>query len=589
MKKSRIFALILVLSMVLSLVSCSGGSAPPAAQSTAAEDSPSDSSASTAASSSSPDDQTVTAEKNGDIMILYTSDVHCGVDQGFGYAGLQQVRNALEAQGYTTLLVDDGDAVQGEPIGTMSKGESIISLMNDLHYDVAIPGNHEFDYGMDTFFALTEQAQFPYISCNFNKEGEFLFDPYIIKEAAGKKIAFVGVTTPQTLTTSTPTCFQDASGTFIYGFLQDKTGEKLYSAVQKAVDDARAEGADYVYVMGHLGNAETARPWTYDDVLSHTTGIDVLLDGHSHDTEQVTMKNRDGEEVVRTACGTQLDNIGYSRISGEDGSIETGLFSWPNKESVPSLLGVDNEIGARVRSELEKLNEKLSEVVASTSVELTVNDPVEVDSAGSPIRTIRFAETNLGDLCADAYRQQSGADIAFVNGGCIRVSIDKGDITLGDILNVHPFGNSLCVIEVTGQQVLDALEWGARSIPDECGGFLQVSGLSYDIDPSVPSPCKQDENTLFAGIEDAPRRVRNVQVNGEDIDPEKTYTLASHDYMLLSHGDGFTMFDGAPLLQDRFKLDSQVLIDFITEELGGVIGEEYSDPYGQGRINVKQS
>ena len=520
-------------------------------------------------------------------MILYTSDVHCGVGQGFGYAGVQQIRDYLESEGYTTLLVDDGDAVQGEPIGTMTKGESVIDLMTELHYDVAIPGNHEFDYGMDPFFALTERAEFPYVSCNFDKEGTLLFDPYVIKEAAGKKIAFVGVTTPQTLTSSTPSYFQDESGAYIYGFLQDKTGEKLYSAVQSAVDAARSEGADYVYVLGHLGNEEAVRPWTYADVLEHTTGIDVLLDGHSHDTDQVTVKNKDGIEVVRSACGTKLSNVGYSHISAEDGSIETGLYSWPNKDSVPALLGVENEVGAKVREELEELDEKLNEVVATSTAELTINDPVEVDSAGSPVRMVRRAETNLGDLCADACRQQSGADIAFENAGGIRESISKGDITKGDLLRVHPFGNSLCVIEVTGQQVLDALEWGARSIPDENGGFLQVSGLSYVIDPNVPTPCIEDENTMFVGIGDGERRVSDVKVNGEDIDPEKTYTLAGNDYMLLDHGDGFTMFDGCTLLRDRFKLDNQVLIDYLTEELHGAIGEEYADPYGQGRITVK--
>ena len=176
-------------------------------------------------------------EKN--LVILYTSDVHCGIDVGWGYAGLYAVKENLSANNYV-LLVDDGDSIQGEPIGTMSTGEAIIDVMNNVGYDIAIPGNHEFDYGMDRFLALAEKASFPYISCNFNKEGNLIFQPYIIKEFDGVKIAFVGVTTPMTLRSSTPRYFMNDAGEYIYGFLQDDNGEALYAAVQKSVDDARA-------------------------------------------------------------------------------------------------------------------------------------------------------------------------------------------------------------------------------------------------------------------------------------------------------------------------------------------------------------
>ena len=524
-------------------------------------------------------------EKNGDVYILYTSDVHCGIDQGFGYAGLQQVRDTLEAQGYTTLLVDNGDSIQGEAIGTLTEGEAIVDLMNQMHYDVAIPGNHEFDYGMEQFLKLTERAEFPYISCNFNKDGELIFAPYVIKEAAGIKIAFVGITTPKTFTTSTPAYFQDEEGNFIYSFMQDETGEALYAGVQKAVDDARAEGADYVYVLAHLGLEAECAPWTYADVISHTNGIDVLLDGHSHDTEQVVMKNKDGEDVVRSACGTKLACIGYSHISAEEGIVDTNIWSWPNKISAPELLAIQNDMQDAVQSAKGALDEKMQEVVATSDVELTISDPVEVDSSGNPIRMVRRAETNLGDLCADAVRNQSGAEIGFCNGGGIRKNLPKGEITFEDILSVHPFGNMLCELKVTGQQILDALEWGARALPEENGCFLQTSGLTYEIDASIPSGCRADDNGVCIGME-GERRVKNVLVGEEPLDPEKTYTIAGMDYLLLGHGDGMTAFDGAEVLQDAVKLDNQVLIDYITENLGGNIGEEYADPYGQGRITI---
>ena len=530
------------------------------------------------------DDEAAAVERSADIVILFTSDVHCGIDQGFGYAGLSEIYDHLVAQGNKVILVDDGDNIQGEPIGTMTKGEALVDLMNKVGYSVAIPGNHEFDYGMEQFLSLAKQAKFSYVSCNFNHEGELVFDPYVIRELDGMKVAFVGVTTPKTLTSSTPRYFQDENGEFVYGFFQDETGEGVYNAVQSAVDDARAEGADYVVVLGHMGNEEECHPWTYSDVISNVSGIDVFLDGHSHDTDQVVMKDKDGKEVIRAACGTKLSCIGWGRIDTE-GKITTGLYTWNNNESAPALLGIANKTSALVDKATSALEKKLKEVVASSEVLLTINDPEEVDANGKPIRMVRRAETNLGDLCADAYRIQSGADIAFVNGGGIRVSINAGKITLNDILKVHPFGNAMCVIEVTGQQILDALEWGARAVPGENGGFLQVSGLSYEIHSYIESPCKSDENSMFAGIE-GERRVQNVLVDGKPIDPEATYTLASHDYMLLNNGDGYTMFDGAPLLQDRVKLDNQVLIDYITETLEGVIGEEYEDLTGEGRIVI---
>ena len=517
-----------------------------------------------------------------DLVILYTSDVHCCVDQGFGYVGLKAVRDSLEAAGNYTLLVDDGDSIQGEPLGTMTSGEADIDLMNAVGYDIAIPGNHEFDYGMDRFLELAEKAEFPYISCNFNKEGELVFDPYIIKEFDGVKIGFVGVTTPKTLTSSTPKYFQDENGNFIYGFLQDETGEGVYNAVQKAVDDARAEGAQYIVVMAHLGNEAECSPWTYAEVIENTNGIDFFLDGHSHDTDQLVVKNKDGEDVIRSACGTKMGGIGWAKIT-VDGELSAGLYSWNNDVSAPELLGIKNEISDVLDAETAELDEALQTVVAKSAVELTITDPEAVDGEGKPIRIVRRAETNLGDLCADAYLDQSGADIAFVNGGGIRISLPKGDITLNDILKVHPFGNSMCVIEVTGQQILDALEWGAHAMPGENGGFLQVAGLTYEIHTYIDSTCTQDENSMFTGVT-GEYRVKNVMVGGEPLDLEKTYTLASHNYMLKNNGDGYTMFAGANILQDEVKLDNQVLKDYITGTLGGVIGEEYADPYGQGRI-----
>ena len=518
------------------------------------------------------------------LVVLYTSDVHCGVDQNWGYASVYALKQYYAEKGYV-LLVDDGDAIQGEPIGTMTRGEAINEIMNAVGYDIAIPGNHEFDYGMDQFLSLKEKSEFPYISCNFNKEGELVLPAYIIKEFDGVKFAFVGVTTPQTLRSSTPTYFKNDKGEFIYGFMEDETGEKLYSAVQKAVDDARGEGANYVILIAHLGNEAEVSPWMYSEVIENTTGIDVVLDGHSHDTEQVTVRNKDGQDVIRSAVGTKLNEIGVLTFT-PDGKITAAPIICDAKPGVPVLFGFDNAGSDAVDEATEELQRKLKEVVAKTSVDLVTHDPETLGSDGKAVRIIRQAETNLGDLVADAYRNQGGGtDIAFINGGGIRAPLPAGDLTLNDILVVHPFGNALTVIEVTGQQVLDALEWSVHSLPGEFGGFDQVSGITFEVDAEIPSPAVQDEHSMFDHIADTmERRVHNVMVGGEPLDPAKTYTLASVDYQLLNNGDGYTMFDGCKVLQESVKLDNQVLIDYITETLGGVVGEEYANPYGQGRI-----
>ena len=518
------------------------------------------------------------------LVVLYTSDVHCGVDQNWGYASVYALKQYYAKDSYV-LLVDDGDAIQGEPIGTMTGGEAIIDIMNAVGYDMAVPGNHEFDYGVDHFLNLSKKANFPYISCNFNKEGELVLPSYIIKEYDGVKFAFVGVITPMTLRTSTPTYFKNDKGEFIYGFLEDETGEKLYTAVQKAVDDVRAEGADYVILIAHLGNGEECIPWMYNQVIENTTGIDVVLDGHSHDTEQVTVKNKDGRDVIRSAVGTKLNEIGVLTFTS-DGKITAVPIICNAKPGVPELFGFDNAGSDAVDEATEELNRKLKEVVAKTAVDLAFYDPTAKDENGKPVRIIRNTETNLGDLVADGYRDQGGGtDIAFINAGGIRVPLPAGDLTLNDILIVHPFGNALSVIEATGQQVLDALEWSVHSLPGEFGGFAQVSGITFEVDPTIPSPAIADEHTMFDHIDDTmERRVRNVLVGGEPLDPAKIYTLASTDYVLLNNGDGYTMFDGCKVLQKSVKLDNQVLIDYITQTLGGVVGEAYENPYGQGRI-----
>ncbi|NLN55225.1 MAG: bifunctional metallophosphatase/5'-nucleotidase [Clostridiales bacterium] len=509
-----------------------------------------------------------------DIIILFTSDVHSAVDSGWTYSGIDVIRRELIKKGNKVVLVDNGDSVQGEVLATMTDGEAIIKLMNAVGYDIAIMGNHEFDYGMDKFFELVEMADFPYISCNFNRQGEPVFESYVIKEIGGVKLAFVGITTPWTLKSSTPKYFMDDRGNYIYGFMQGDDGKSLYSAVQKAVDDARAEGADYVIAMAHLGNEAELSPYTYADILSNTTGIDALVDGHSHDTDRVEMKNKAGETVYRIACGTKLEAVGYVRITPE-GEIATGLYRWQNSENAVLVLGLESYLNKAIADAKNELSKALSQVVAKSNVDLLINDP------GTGVRLVRNQETAIGNLCADAFRYVSGADIAFANGGGVRNDILKGDITKEDILKVHPFGNMLCVCEATGQEILDALEFSASAWPSETGGWICPSGISYEIHTYIPSGVVRDENGMFVKV-DGEYRVKNVLVGGQSLDLNKTYTLAAHNYMLQNMGDGYTMFTDNVYTQDCVMIDNQVLITYITEGLKGVIGEEYAEP--QGRI-----
>ena len=505
----------------------------------------------------------ISAAPADEIVILHTNDVHCSYEAYDKVAAL-----AKDAD----LLVDAGDAIQGGVIGTLSKGEYIVDIMNEIGYDAAVPGNHEFDYDMDQFLKLAkEKAEYPYLSANFvDKTGKPVFDAYKLFEVDGKKVAFVGLTTPETFTKSTPTYFQDGSGNYIYGFCEGGNGQELYAAAQKAIDAAEAAGADYVIGLGHLGIDGESSPWTSKEVIANTTGFDAFIDGHSHSTFAETVKDKAGNDVAFAQTGTKLANVGKITIKA-DGTITCENIDLAN-------VTADADTTAYIAGVTEKFDALQNTVVAKTEVELTIN-------GADGKRAVRSAETNLGDLCADAYRVMLGADVAFVNGGGVRANLAAGDITYGDIVNVHPFGNEACLVKVTGQQIKDALELGASAYPGESGGFLQVSGLTYTIDSTIPSSVVRDEKNMFVKVDGA-YRVSDIQVGGQPLDVNKTYTLASHNYMLKSQGDGYAMFgtDNVEIIKDCVMIDNQVLINYIVEELNGTVGQEYAAP--AGRITI---
>ena len=516
---------------------------------------------------------------DGKIVILHTNDVHCGIDR-VEKDGVVTAVAAVKAETEAAygkdnvILVDCGDSIQGQAIGTLTHGSALVELMNRLGYAVAVPGNHEFDWGVENFSERVNEAEYTYLCCNLTDlEGNPLYDAYKVVELNGVKVGFVGIDTPETFFKSTPTFFQDAAGKYIYTFSEGNEGQDLYRAVQKAVDAAKAEGAVYVVALAHLGIEGSTAEWTSSAVIANTTGIDVMLDGHSHEAYTREVANKNGGTVILQQTGTKLANIGRIVIDAKTGEIEAGLIP------AADCRAEDEEITAAVAATEEEFKAILNKVVATSEVLLNVNDP----ETGK--RVIRKTETNLGNLVADAYMTVLGGDVSFVNGGGIRADIAAGDVTYQEIINVHPYGNSGCLAEVTGQQILDALELGVANYPEDSGGFPHVAGMTFTVDASIPSAVVKNDKGEFVEVAGA-RRVSDVMIGGEPIDAEKTYKLACHDYYLKNGGDGFTMFLGSKLLQDGGILDNEILINYIVNTLGGIItAEQYGEP--AGRITIR--
>ena len=520
-------------------------------------------------------------EAQKDIVVLYTNDVHCAIDSNIGYAGLAKYKAEMEKDNFV-VLVDAGDAIQGDTIGTVSKGEYLVDIMNEVGYDFCVLGNHEFDYGTDVLASLLKKADAQYLNATIEYTGNgnnLLKDtvPYVIERFGFLDVAFIGVSTPESITKSTPRYFME-DGQFVYDFA---AGEDLYAAVQGYVDEVREKGADVVVVISHLGVEEGSEPNRATDLIANTTGIDALIDGHSHTTEpSMLVADKSGRKVLYTQTGTKLNNIGKLTIS-KDGSVKAELVAEVEKDEAVTAFIED------IKAQYESL---VNTVVAHTEVELSITDE-------NGVRAVRNRETAIGDLCADAYRAVADTDIAFVNGGGIRATIKKGDITTANMISVHPYGNALCSCYATGAEILDALEHSvvntaATAASDgkavgESGGFLQVSGIKFTIDTSIPSSVKKDDKGLFVAVE-GERRVKDVFVeeNGEwvPIDPEKTYTVACHNYLLQDMGDGYTMFTDNVYILDKVLIDNQVIINYICDFLGGNVGTEYAEP--QGRITV---
>ena len=614
----KLLSLILALAMCVSLMGC--GAAQQAETTVPAE--------TTTA--------TEAAAATEDVVILYTNDVHTYIDGALSYDVIAGLKAELEEQYGNVLLVDAGDAIQGTAYGSMDKGETIVKLMNAAGYDLATLGNHEFDYGMEGTMNAIEWAEFPYVSCNFYHEengvkGESVLPAYQLFDIGGRKIAFVGITTPESFTKSTPAYFQDEAGNYIYGISGGEDGAALYADVQAAIDAAHAAGADMVIALGHLGDDPASQPWTSEEVITNVSGLIAFIDGHSHST----VVGKDVNGTLLTQTGEYFNAIGMMLIDGRTGEITTDLIGYEeiletvkdengevvlneDGEEETEVVGYafassfelgttwcsDAEVAAIQAAWIEEINTQLGQNIGSAAV---VFDNYDTDGS----RLVRSQETNTGDFAADALYylfDNMGLDVdaAIMNGGGVRNKAVTGALSYLTAKSIHTFGNVACLQTVTGQQLLDALEWGARSAGtgEECGGFLQVSGITYKIDTEWPASVQMDDKGVWIGGPTGGYRVHDVQVYNketgayEPLDLTATYNLAGYNYTLRDLGDGFNMFDGAVNVLDYVMEDYMVLSNYIQGFDGGAVDAtnsplaakfpgmllDYSTVNGSGRI-----
>lgn len=505
----------------------------------------------------------VFAKDSETIVILYENDVHCAVE---GYSKLAAMKNELKSEYEYVGVVSSGDFVQGGTLGAVSKGEYIVELMNLVGYDAIAPGNHEFDYTISRLTELYELSETKYISCNFAKIGEekTYFEPYTIVSYGDVDIAYIGIITPETITSARPSQFRNENGEIIYTFNESR----LYELVQESIDEATEEGADYVIALSHIGYDESGELNDVTDVIENTDGLDVVLDAHSHSViEEKIVKDKSGDDVLLSSTGTGFENIGKLTIA--NGEFDTELVK------TETYTKTDADVDAYIAEINESYAELGNRKIGESKVELITHNE-------EGTRLVRTAETNLGNLCSDALFFVTNADVSYVNGGGLRAPIKSGDMTFNDIYSVFPFNNRIVTAEITGQVLLDMLEMSMISYPQEDGAFPHMSGITFSVNKSIPSSIKVDENGFFTKV-DGDYRVYDVKVldkesgNYKALELDKKYILAAADYYILNFGSGMSMFKDAKVVESEGMLDVEVLERYITDNLNGVIGEEYKD------------
>ena len=529
------------------------------------------------------------SDSSDDIIILHLNDVHCGVNDNIGYDGFVLYRDELYKKYPNIISVDVGDHIQGGTLGSISEGSAIINIMNKVGFDVAILGNHEFDYGIDQLSKLGENITSKYISSNFcyKKNKTSIFNPYKIIEKGGKKIAFIGVLTPLTFSKTYLSTLRDSNGDAIYDFLTGNNVQELYDRVQENVNKVRKEeGADYVILLTHIGME--LEQYTSDELLSKIENVDAVLDGHTHLIYNITKKDINNKNIHISQTGTKLQSIGKLIIKNDGTIISEIIQDIPepsDKSNAIKLtrggkeIWVNKDMNNFINSIFNIYEDELNILYGSSEYDLLIRPEGTTDSH---FIYCRYQECTVGNLLADAFKSAGKSDAAIVNGGGVRSSINKGDLTRSQIMAVAPFFNNLIVKMLPGQCILDALEFGVSKHPTSSGGFPQVSGISYDIDTSLNSKVETDSQGLFLKIT-GKRKVTNVKINGEEIDPNKNYSISMSDF-IGNGGDGYTMMAKYEVFKEGLLTDTDAIAYYIKNDLKGIIPAEYKN--FQGRINL---
>lgn len=491
---------------------------------------------------------------DGDIVILHTNDVHGAIS---GYAKVAALKDAYEARGAYVLLMDAGDFIQGDPTVSTSEGATAVELMNLAGYDVASMGNHEFDYGYQNLKDLEADADFTIVDANVLYNGQVAFEDNVVFTAPdGTKIGVFGLDTPETATKAHPAKIQGV--TFL-------AGDKMFDCAQDQVDALEAEGCEYIICLGHLGIDAESTGNRSIDLLENVTGIDVFIDGHSHSDQAAIAEETNGTgmvgDTILTSTGTQLANVGVVDIA-PDGTIDASSVA--TADLADQGIVADEAIVTRATEIKNTINEEYDVVFASTEVAL--------DGERENVRT---KETNLGDLITDAMLWQAQKDnenvvAALNNGGGIRASIAAGDITKMAVNTVLPFGNTLYVVEVTGAELLEALEASTYCTPESIGGFPQVSGIEFIINTGAAYDAGENyPGSTYAGPNSI-NRVTILTVGGQAFDADATYTIVTNNFMAAG-GDTYYAFSAAESGYDTGIPLDQVVMDYITEELDGTV------------------
>ena len=531
------------------------------------------------------------SEKSNDIVILHTNDVHCGVQDSIGYDGLMLYKKQLLQKHNNVILVDAGDHIQGGTIGQITSGEAIIDIMNELEYDVVTLGNHEFDYGIEQLETIKNKLNCEYISSNYcyKKNKESIYPPYKIIEKGGKKIGFIGVATPETLTKSYLITLLDDKGELIYDFLTENHNQELYERVQKHIDELQEKKVDYIIILAHMGKGgDSLEKDTSIELLKNLKNVNALIDGHTHLIYSEKTPDKNNNNVILVQTGTKLTNIGVLTIH------ENGTLSHENIDEVPydptlaeqtlnvtrssKIRYVDKDMSEFLNDIYDSFSDKLNEVIGKSDFLINVYKNA-TESTDSHTQLSRIGENALCNLVADSMRELGEGDITILNAGTVRADINKGNITYQNVLNVLPYSDDIIVKEITGQTILEALEFGVRNFPEQNARFPQVSHITYKLDTSINSSVVVDENKVFKKL-GGENRVYDIKINGEKLDLKKKYTISSR-YFILNGGDGYSMFANCETIKTSLGVDNEVLLHYIRNNSNGTIPIKYKAAEGR--------